>query len=525
MLRFHGDKLIALFLCFLFYANFLCASRRTTAASDTSLADVELRLPESVGDPAMLRSLIRSLIGAKPKRSADQTSSLRFEHLEPRHLFSTTPLAFTTTSAEQSPAAPLEYLSSNSTPLDSYSVESEPSSYGGAAAASVNEWSLWSNATTPPVVDVGDPDALELGVKFTANTDGYLTGLRFYKSAANTGPHTANLWTSSGQLLATATFTNETASGWQEVTFASPVSITAGTTYVASYFAPNGHFAVARSYFRVNSFSNGPLTAPVNGGVFKYGTTSAFPSQSFLSSNYWVDVVFTATAPTDTTPPTVTSTSPANGATNFPTSAAVTVTFSEAIDPATISSSTVKLLDGSSPVAASVSYNAANRTVTITPNGALTNSKTYTISILGGAGGVKDLAGNALAQTATSSFTTIAATDNESSLWSNATTPPVVDVGDPDALELGVKFTANTDGYLTGLRFYKSAANTGPHTANLWTSSGQLLATATFTNETASGWQEVTFASPVSITPARPTWPRTSRLMAISQSLASYFSE
>ena len=113
-------------------------------------------------------------------------------------------------------------------------------------AATDNESSLWSNATTPPVVDVGDPDALELGVKFTANTDGYLTGLRFYKSAANTGPHTANLWTSSGQLLATATFTNETASGWQEVTFASPVSITAGTTYVASYFAPNGHFAVAR---------------------------------------------------------------------------------------------------------------------------------------------------------------------------------------------------------------------------------------------------------------------------------------
>ena len=38
-----------------------------------------------------------------------------------------------------------------------------------------------------------------------------------------------------GTLLATGTFSNETASGWQELDFSSPVPVTAGTTYVASY--------------------------------------------------------------------------------------------------------------------------------------------------------------------------------------------------------------------------------------------------------------------------------------------------
>ena len=88
-----------------------------------------------------------------------------------------------------------------------------------------------------------------MGVKFTSSTDGTITGLKFYKSAANTGVHTAHLWTASGQLLATAIFTGETGSGWQQVNFATPVAITAGTTYVASYYTTTGHYALTDPYF------------------------------------------------------------------------------------------------------------------------------------------------------------------------------------------------------------------------------------------------------------------------------------
>jgi hypothetical protein len=242
------------------------------------------------------------------------------------------------------------------------------------------------------------------------------------------------------------------------------------------------------------------LTALAGGGVYNYGGSSLFPSLSYQNSNYWVDVLFQTQAPADTTPPTVTSFSPAAGATNVPRSTAPQIVFSESMNAATITGSTVRLLDGSTQVAATVTYNATTRTATITPNATLAASRTYTISILGGSNGVKDSAGNALAQTVTSSFTTASTTASTSSLWTTSTTPATADAGESQSVELGVRFTANTNGYITGIRFYKSAANTGTHIGSLWSSTGQRLATATFTNETASGWQTVTFANPVAVT-------------------------
>ena len=82
----------------------------------------------------------------------------------------------------------------------------------------------------------------ELGVKFTSSSSGFITGIRFYKGVNNTGTHVGNLWSSTGTLLASATFTGESGSGWQQVNFSSPVAITANTVYVASYFSPTGDF-------------------------------------------------------------------------------------------------------------------------------------------------------------------------------------------------------------------------------------------------------------------------------------------
>ena len=75
------------------------------------------------------------------------------------------------------------------------------------------------------------------------------------------------------------------------------MSITAGTVYVASYFAPAGHYAGDGGYFAAAGVDNAPLHALRDGvsggnGVYRYGTTSAFPTSTFNSENYWVDVVF-----------------------------------------------------------------------------------------------------------------------------------------------------------------------------------------------------------------------------------------
>ena len=125
---------------------------------------------------------------------------------------------------------------------------------------------------------------------------GTITGVRFYKGVTNTGTHTGTLWSSAGISLATVTFINETASGWQQATFAPSVPITAGTTYVVSYHAPNGHYSADTAYFATTGVYSPPLYALRNGvdgsnGVYRYGAGTIFPNQTFNSSNYYVDVV------------------------------------------------------------------------------------------------------------------------------------------------------------------------------------------------------------------------------------------
>ena len=159
--------------------------------------------------------------------------------------------------------------------------------------------SIWPGTAQPGLVDSGPDSAVELGVKFTSDVAGSITGIRFYKAVANTGTHVGNLWASNGAKLASATFTSETGSGWQQVNFSTPVAILANTVYVASYHTNVGHYSDNQNYFANAGIDNPPLHALKNGtsgydGVYAYGASSAFPSNGWNSSNYWVDVVFTA---------------------------------------------------------------------------------------------------------------------------------------------------------------------------------------------------------------------------------------
>jgi hypothetical protein len=159
--------------------------------------------------------------------------------------------------------------------------------------------SLFSATSAPSTFASSDNSAVELGMKFRADTAGTVRGVRFYKGAANTGTHTGTLWSMTGVKLASATFTAETTSGWQQVTFANPVAITANTFYVVSYHTNVGQFAFTTNGFLAAWIDNAPLHAPRSGssggtggnGVFVYGA-SAFPTQDFSATNYWVDILF-----------------------------------------------------------------------------------------------------------------------------------------------------------------------------------------------------------------------------------------
>jgi Domain of unknown function (DUF4082) len=182
----------------------------------------------------------------------------------------------------------------NPTPTPSPSPNPSPNPSPSPAPGSTND-SLFGASDAPAHLTWNDTHSVELGVKFQTSTAGTVTAIRFYKGPQNQGTHVGNLWSATGTLLASATFSNETDSGWQQVSLSNPVTLQPNTTYIVSYHT-GGYYSADPNFF-TSTLSNGPLSAPSsnssNGnGVFVYSSSSNFPSHSYGSSNYWVDIVF-----------------------------------------------------------------------------------------------------------------------------------------------------------------------------------------------------------------------------------------
>jgi hypothetical protein len=161
---------------------------------------------------------------------------------------------------------------------------------GGEAIA---QTSFWTNSTIPAAPEVtNDAASVTLGLKFSSDVPGSVLAVRFYKGVHNTGQHVGNLWSSAGTKLATVTFSGETASGWQQAAFSSPINIAAKTTYVISYLDPKGHYADDQSY-AWSTRNAAPLhVSGTSPGVYAYGSGARFPTGTWNGSNYWVDLVF-----------------------------------------------------------------------------------------------------------------------------------------------------------------------------------------------------------------------------------------
>ena len=169
--------------------------------------------------------------------------------------------------------------------------------------------SLFGANYVPAVTSANDSTSYELGMKFQSSVNGWVAGVRFYKGDGNDGTHTGSLWSSSGTLLATGTFTNETANGWQSMSFANPVQISANTTYVVSYYDPDGHYASDEDLFDW-ALNTPPLTALqanysiqdyLANGVYNVGGPG-FPTTMFSGTSYGVDVIFDTTQPPGAAP-------------------------------------------------------------------------------------------------------------------------------------------------------------------------------------------------------------------------------
>jgi hypothetical protein len=438
---------------------------------------------------------------------------------------------------------------------DSANLETPQAGVTVNVLAQVCPCSVWSGSAMPGMVDSGDSNAVELGMKFRADANGTVVGVRFYKATANTGVHTGHVWSSGGTLLGTATFSGESTSGWQRANFSSPIAVTANTMYIVSYFAPSGHYSADANFFATRGVDNPPLHALANGfdgpnGVFVYppaNTAGGFPSSSAGPTNYWVDVIYTSSSTYN-----ISGTTSGVGAAGATLNLTGAETFSTAAD-ASGNFSFNGVVNGTYTITPSnpgVTFTPSSQTVTV--NGAVVTGISFTTfvtnplsisgTITGASGASVQLSGAATAtgvldgsgnysfggllngayavtpvdsgylfnpgmQSVSLNGTSVTGVNfagqlcNCTSIWGTSALPAMIDSNDPGSVEVGVKFRASDAGYITGVRFYKASTNTGKHLGHIWTTTGVLLGTATFTGETASGWQQAAFTSPIAASP------------------------
>ena len=251
----------------------------------------------------------------------------------------------------------------------------------GNALANNYVWSFTTGAAavvTPPTVSSSDP----------ANA---ATGVALNQKIAATFSKTMDAST-----ITTATFTL-----MQGTTSVSGLVSYSGTTAI---FAPSSNLALNTAY-----------TARITTGAKDLAGNA-------LANNYvWS---FTTGAAAVVTPPTVSSSDPANAATGVALNQKIAATFSKTMDASTITTATFTLMQGTTPVSGLVSY--SGTTATFAPASNLIPNSVYTVTITTGA---KDLAGNALASNYVRSFTTGAAA---------VVTPPTVSSSHPANAAIGV---------------------------------------------------------------------------------------
>lgn len=132
-----------------------------------------------------------------------------------------------------------------------------------------------------------------LGMRFTSDVPAYVTSIRYYKDASNTGSVRVELWTATGTLLRSQSYTPPPGAGWQDVPLVPPVPIAANVDYITAYNTSTG-FSYALNYFDGGPIDNPPMHAPQNtptrpNGVYNFGSPGIFPTNNYFGASYFVD--------------------------------------------------------------------------------------------------------------------------------------------------------------------------------------------------------------------------------------------
>jgi hypothetical protein len=364
---------------------------------------------------------------------------------------------------------------------------------GGSNFAGAQQ-TLFDSTTQPDEPAVSDTGDVELGLKFVPGRSGRVTAIRFYRGEQGNGSYRVSLWDSAGALLARGAVFEGLAGvvpGWQQIALSAPVSVEAGKTYTASYFHAGGAYAFTECGF-TKPIYRGQLYAPANAGVYLYGTSGGFPTSTYRSASYSVDLVFE----TDAEPPVSAVWIPPQ---IFNADAVGSDAINVSYSPGGRGGESGEVLvrhffsvDGQFAGVLPQVAGAGPARLFVSPAGGV-----HTVSVRGQASD-----GTFSAWTPLRSVT-LPAVRNESTpgdlgLFAPYSRPNF-ELGDATPSEFGIGFTASVSGVIRGVNFYKGSLSQGPFVASLWRGDGTLLAQSAPASLTGFGWREIRFASPVAI--------------------------
>lgn len=354
------------------------------------------------------------------------------------------------------------------------------------------------SSLTPNNTNYSDSSAINAGVKFEVKGAPFVRGVKFYKGVDNTGTHVAHLYNiTTSTELASETFSGETSSGWQTVSFSSDVQVRDDHSYMVWVSMPNGHYAVdggiagGPNSFASQTFGDSESVVSIpsgNSGVYSYTSDHTVVPSNSLTSNYWVSPVVG-----DTTSP------QANSSFSSSHSGGRTISW-ETIGKDTNSETSTgetartRLLRQQGEVFETLGYQAGDQSSITDPTAFPGASYSYRVA-------------NVDACNNSSSLSTVPSTAGSSQSFDTlfgSSAPSATDTGQTTPITVGMRWNSANAGNVAGVRIYRA---NGVHptdnkqiSVGLWDTSGNLLASRSLlAGNQQSGWINVFFNSPVSI--------------------------
>lgn len=356
---------------------------------------------------------------------------------------------------------------------------------------------------TPYNTSVGDNAAINVGVKFEVRGAPSVQGVKFYKTSANTGTHIAHLYdVTTSTDLASEEFVSETGSGWQTVSFDSNIPVRDDHSYMVWVSMPNGNYAADSAYAGGNNYfgdyawthgafgdSEDVVRIPTgNRGVYTYSSDHTAVPGNANEANYWVSpVVGDSTNPGN------------NSGYSSSHSGGRTISWSTTGVDTNAETSTgaitrTKMVRQQGELFENLGYVSGSNSSMTDVTATAGTSYTYHLTNVDACG--NNSSGNSTLSNAGSSqsYTTLF----------GSTTPSATDTSQTTPVTVGMRFNSSTAGNVAGARIYRASGvyptGTTPLTVGLWNTSGDLLASRSLLpGNQQSGWINVAFTSPVSI--------------------------